>query len=114
MQDTDWDDLRYFLAVSERGSISGAARFLNVNHSTVLRCLASLEKRLGARLFDRLPDGYEMTSQGVFVHVLPLRPEQMMNLVWGNQVTRSTQLLHSLPHVSSQFNRRVNEEATIR
>jgi DNA-binding transcriptional LysR family regulator len=64
MRDVDWDDLRFFLAVSEHGSISGAARLLNVNHSTVLRRLASLEKRLGARLFDRLPDGYEMTAQG--------------------------------------------------
>src|SRR6266542_1998704 len=54
----------FFLAVSERGSISAAAEFLNVNHSTVLRRLASLEKRLGARLFDRLPDGYELTAQG--------------------------------------------------
>lgn len=64
MQEVDWDDLRFFLAVSEHGSISAAAKFLNVNHSTVLRRLASLEKRLGARLFDRLPDGYAMTSQG--------------------------------------------------
>jgi DNA-binding transcriptional LysR family regulator len=64
MHDLDWDDLRFFLAVSERGSISAAAQLLNVNHSTVLRRLASLEKRLGARLFDRLPDGYEMTAQG--------------------------------------------------
>jgi hypothetical protein len=50
--------------VSERGSISGAAEFLKVNHSTVLRRLTSLEKRLGARLFDRLPDGYALTAQG--------------------------------------------------
>ena len=64
MRDVDWDDLRFFLAISERGSISAAAKLLNVNHSTVLRRLASLEKRLGARLFDRLPDGYEMTAQG--------------------------------------------------
>ena len=64
MQDMDWDDLRFFLAVSERGSISAAAEFLNVNHSTVLRRLASLEKRLGARLFDRLPNGYELTAHG--------------------------------------------------
>ena len=53
MHDLDWDDLRFFLAVSERGSISGAAKLLKVNHSTVLRRLISLEKRLGARLFDR-------------------------------------------------------------
>jgi len=37
---------------------------LNVNHSTVLRRLTSLEKSLGARLFDRLPDGYQITAQG--------------------------------------------------
>ena len=64
MHDLDWDDLRFFLAVSERGSVSAAAKLLNVNHSTVLRRLASLEKRLGARLFERLPDGYGMTAQG--------------------------------------------------
>ena len=64
MRDLDWDDLRFFLAVSERGSISGAAEVLKVNHSTVVRRLTSLEKRLGARLFDRLPDGYELTAQG--------------------------------------------------
>ena len=64
MRDVDWDDLRFVFAVSERGSISAAAKLLNVNHSTVLRRLASLEKRLGSRLFDRLPDGYEMTAQG--------------------------------------------------
>ena len=64
MHNLDWDELRFFLAVHERGSISGAAKLLNVNHSTVLRRLASLEKRLGARLFDRLPDGYAMTAQG--------------------------------------------------
>ena len=64
MHHLDWDDLRFFLAVSERGSVSGAAKLLNVNHSTVLRRVASLEKRLGARLFDRLPEGYAMTAQG--------------------------------------------------
>ncbi len=64
MHNLDWDDLRFFLAVNESGSISGAAKLFNVNHSTVLRRLTSLEKRLGARLFDRLPDGYKMTAQG--------------------------------------------------
>jgi DNA-binding transcriptional LysR family regulator len=64
MQNTDWDDLRYFLAVSERGSVSAAAQLLNVNHSTVLRRLTTLEKRLGVRLFDRLPNGYVVTQAG--------------------------------------------------
>jgi DNA-binding transcriptional LysR family regulator len=64
MQDADWDHLRYFLALSERRSVSGAARFLNVNHSTVLRRVSSLEKKLGVRLFDRLPTGYVTTAAG--------------------------------------------------
>ena len=28
----NWDDLRYLLAVARSGSMSGAARDLNVNH----------------------------------------------------------------------------------
>ncbi len=59
-----WDDLQYFLAVCERGSIGAAARWLRVNHSTVLRRIGSLENQLGVRLFDRLPSGYVLTAQG--------------------------------------------------
>jgi DNA-binding transcriptional LysR family regulator len=64
MHDLDWDDLRFFLAVAARSSISGAATELRTSHSTVLRRLASLEKQLGARLFKRLPSGYVITSAG--------------------------------------------------
>jgi DNA-binding transcriptional LysR family regulator len=64
MHDTDWDDLRYFLAVDTKGSVSGAARHLGTSHSTVLRRLASLEKKLGARLLERRPNGYTMTGAG--------------------------------------------------
>jgi DNA-binding transcriptional LysR family regulator len=60
----EWNDLQYFLAVCERGSVGGAARALGVNHSTVLRRLSSLERTLAVRLFDRLPRGYALTEQG--------------------------------------------------
>lgn len=60
----DWDDLKYFLAVQQGGSISAAASRLQVNHSTVLRRLARLEEALGARLFERLTTGYLLTSTG--------------------------------------------------
>jgi DNA-binding transcriptional LysR family regulator len=59
-----WDDLRFFLAVRQRGSIGGAARWLGVNHSTVLRRIGSLEAALGQRLFERLPTGYVPTAEG--------------------------------------------------
>lgn len=60
----NWDDVQVFLGVCRAGSISGAARQLAVNHSTVLRRIASLEAALGVRLFDRLPGGYAPTSSG--------------------------------------------------
>lgn len=60
----NWDDLRVFLAVARAGSLSGAARSLGVNHSTVFRRIAGLEEMLGVRLFERLPTGYALTPAG--------------------------------------------------
>ena len=61
----NWDDLRVFLAVARTGSLSGAARSLGVNHSTVFRRIAGLEEMLGVRLFERMPTGYTLTPAGV-------------------------------------------------
>src|SRR5260370_30511299 len=58
----DWDDVRYFLAVARGGSVRAAADRLGVNHSTVLRRIAQLEKHLGAQMFDKLPSGYRLTA----------------------------------------------------
>jgi len=60
----DWDDIRFFLAVATAGSLSGAARDLAVNHSTVFRRINNLEGRLGVRLFERHRDGYVPTMAG--------------------------------------------------
>ena len=60
----DWDDLRYFVALARQGSLSATARALKVNHATVSRRLAHLERRLGKPLFERRPDGYALTAEG--------------------------------------------------
>lgn len=60
----EWDNLRHALAVGNTGSISGAARSLGVNHTTVLRRLEALEAQLGTRLFDRMRGGYQPTEAG--------------------------------------------------
>lgn len=60
----EWSDLQFFVAVCERGSVGAAAQALRVNHSTVLRRIANLERTLSVRLFDRLPRGYALTEQG--------------------------------------------------
>lgn len=59
-----WEDVRYFLAVAQAGSLSAAARSLQVEHSTVGRRVDALEQALGLRLFDRLPRGWQLTGEG--------------------------------------------------
>ena len=60
----DWNDMRYFLAVTANKSLSGAARQLRVSQPTVSRRIRELESRLGARLFDRANQEYVLTSAG--------------------------------------------------
>jgi DNA-binding transcriptional LysR family regulator len=60
----EWDDLLYVLTVGRTGSLSGAARALRVNHSTVFRRIGHIEQRLGVRLFERRRDGYVPTAAG--------------------------------------------------
>lgn len=60
MQNIDWDDFRYVLAVADRGSLSAAARALGVNHATVLRRIASFEQSLGVEIFEKRPGGYRV------------------------------------------------------
>jgi DNA-binding transcriptional LysR family regulator len=59
-----WDDLRVALLLAREGSVRSAARALGVSHSTVLRRLGALEASIGTRLFERKPEGYELTAAG--------------------------------------------------
>jgi DNA-binding transcriptional LysR family regulator len=60
----NWDDLRVFLAVARSGSVSGGAKLLDLQHSTVSRRMHKLEQDLGARLFDKVSSGYALTPAG--------------------------------------------------
>jgi DNA-binding transcriptional LysR family regulator len=72
----DWDDLRYFLAVQRARTLAGASAQLGINATTVGRRLTALEERIGARLFDRTPNGYLLTAAG---QDLVERAERMEN-----------------------------------
>lgn len=72
----DWDDLRYFLAVARKGTISEAAVDLNVNHSTVSRRINAYEKQHAVRLFERLPSGYVMTQAAENIYQYALEIEE--------------------------------------
>lgn len=60
----NWDDLKHFISVARAGSLARAAEMLGVNHSTVFRRINNLEQALGAKLFTRLSEGYQLSEEG--------------------------------------------------
>ncbi len=56
--------LRHAVTLARIGNYARAARALHVSQPTMSRSIASLEHRLGVRLFDRGPGGVEPTAFG--------------------------------------------------
>jgi DNA-binding transcriptional LysR family regulator len=56
--------LSVFHGVAKAGSVNAAARLLHTSQPAVSRELRTLEARLGAPLFDRLPRGMRLTEAG--------------------------------------------------
>lgn len=64
MLNTNWDNLRIFLAVARHRSAVEAAGQLSLDHSTVTRRLKTLERELGTQLFERNTQGHLLTAAG--------------------------------------------------
>jgi DNA-binding transcriptional LysR family regulator len=58
------DDLLVLLAVSRSAKFTTAAQSLGLNHTTVSRRIAALEKSLGGRVLARAASGWELTDLG--------------------------------------------------
>lgn len=58
------DNMRFMLEVARSGSVGDAARRLEVDRTTVVRRIASLERTAGERIFDRLGSGWQLTQAG--------------------------------------------------
>ena len=93
---SEWDDLRFFLAVARAGSISGAANQLGVNHSTVSRRINAYEKSHDVRLFERVQTGYELTAAGEHIHHYALEIEQRVQSVERELFGRDVRLQGSV------------------
>jgi DNA-binding transcriptional LysR family regulator len=61
-------DMLVFVRVVEAGSLSGAARLLNMSLTVVSRKLSRLEERLGVRLANRTTRTLTLTEEGVRFH----------------------------------------------
>ena len=56
--------VRYFVAIAEAGSVSGAARHLSVSQSTMTEAVQELEHDLGFKLVERCAHGMSLTLKG--------------------------------------------------
>lgn len=61
----DWNRARAFLVAAEEGSLSAAARALDLTQPTLGRQISALESELGVTLFERVPQGLELTNDGL-------------------------------------------------
>ncbi len=69
----NWNDIRFFLALSRKNSFVSAANQLKVTHSTVSRRISALEASLQTKLFLRSEKGCRLTAAGELL--LPLAEE---------------------------------------
>ena len=60
-----WSHLEFFLATARHGTLSAAAKELDVNHTTVARRILALEKELQVKLFKRKNTGYILSEHGI-------------------------------------------------
>ena len=61
---SDWNDLKYFLAVARHKGLSGAARQTGLSAATLGRRMQALEQSTGIEIFQRHARGYDLTEQG--------------------------------------------------
>ena len=61
----DWNQAKAFLATADGGSLSAAARALDLTQPTVGRQITALEEELGVALFDRAGRSLVLTESGI-------------------------------------------------
>lgn len=74
----DTDQLRQFLIVASRGSITHAAEELTISQSALSRSMQRLEEEFGQPLFERKTRAMELTDAG---ELLQTRAEEMLGIL---------------------------------
>jgi DNA-binding transcriptional LysR family regulator len=83
----DWNLFRQFYEIVQSGSLSGAARRLNLHQPSLSAALKRLEEHLGVTLCRRTAQGIELTAAG----------KALMGLA-----TEMTETVRLAPHLTSQ------------
>src|SRR5882724_4397945 len=72
----DWDAVRFFLELARAKTLARAARRLRVDYTTVGRRVSAFERELGAKLFERTPEGFVLTDAGESIRAAAEQMEQ--------------------------------------
>ena len=63
MNKSNWDDIKFVLAVADEGSLNASAKRLGVTHATVMRRVAAFEQRCGRTVFRKSLSGYSVLPE---------------------------------------------------
>lgn len=108
MQDFDWNDLRYVLAMHRTGSFTDAGRKVGVSETTVSRRIAALEDRLGLKLVQKAGSaGYEVSDLGRLVlehaEIVEQQVGAILELAGNKATTIGTVRLSAVPLVINRI-----------
>ena len=114
----NWSLLQSFVAVAEFGSLSAAARAIELSQPTLSRHISELEKTLGYRLFDRASNGLNLSPEGKRLikhantmndaaHRLVLQAGSKSETVSGTVRITASQMMASyvLPDILAELNK---------
>lgn len=88
--------LRYFLAIAQEGSVSGAAKVLNVTQPTLSKQLIELEEELNTKLFIRANRKMILTDSG---NLLRKRAQEIVELVHKSE----NEMIHQKQGISGNI-----------
>lgn len=105
-----WSHLEFFLATARHGTLSAAAKELNVNHTTVARRISALEKELKIKLFKRKNTGYILTEHGISLLEEVRKIEERINKTKSKFISTPENIVGKLSIARSTDSNRFNSE----
>jgi len=94
--DSSWDNIHIAYTVAKSGTLSAAAKQLNVHHSTVLRHIDALELQLNCKLFHRHARGYNVTEAGQLLFQEAQQTQERFDRMLGKLAGKDTELSGTL------------------
>lgn len=99
----DWSLIPAFLAVAETGSLSAAARQLSLSQPTLGRQIRTLERDLGAELFERHARGLRLTPDGAELLPHAIHMREALNAIEMTSAGKSSDLAGRVRITASVF-----------